>query len=230
MRQNGGGEYYLPKAGEYDYPRQQTTIKWDGSVKKLSCELCGAIFKHEKIIKDHTYVLKKIESPDYMDSFKEVMKRQTNQVRGLRAEEWDNIATGGYTDEELEKLKGPKLEEQERKLQAQKEHQFKSMITVTTPTIEGRMIEDYKGIVSGQVVAGINFFKDAFAGIRDVIGGRSKKLQQSMVQMREAALNEMKEEAMSRGANAIIGVSFDFDEYGEKMLILSSTGTAVKLR
>jgi uncharacterized protein YbjQ (UPF0145 family) len=101
------------------------------------------------------------------------------------------------------------------------------MIVTTTNEIEERPIKEYKGIITGQVAAGVGIFKDAFAGIRNVVGGRSEALQKTMSQMREEALKDLKQEAFNRNANAIVGVTLDFDEYGEAMLLLTVTGTAV---
>ncbi len=104
---------------------------------------------------------------------------------------------------------------------------YDNMIMTTTPTIEYRSITEYRGVVGAQVLAGISIFKDVFAGFRNVVGGRSKQLQSSMKQMREQALQELKEEAFELGANAVVGIKIDFDEYAEGMMMLSASGTAV---
>jgi uncharacterized protein YbjQ (UPF0145 family) len=101
------------------------------------------------------------------------------------------------------------------------------MIITTTPEIVGKPVREYCGIVTGQVAAGVNVFKDIFSGIRNIIGGRSGALQETMKKMREEALMDLEEEASRKGANAVIGVSIDFDEYSEGMLLLTISGTAV---
>ena len=98
-----------------------------------------------------------------------------------------------------------KKDERLKKQQEDKER-LESMILTTSFAIEGHPIKEYKGIVGAQVMAGINMFKDMFAGFRNVIGGRSKALQDSMRKMREQALEELKEEAFRRGANAVIAI------------------------
>ncbi|MBW8003642.1 MAG: YbjQ family protein [Planctomycetes bacterium] len=104
------------------------------------------------------------------------------------------------------------------------------MVLTTTSAIDGKVITEYKGIVGSQVVAGINVFKDIFAGMRNIVGGRSKQLQESMRKMRSQALLELKEEAFSLNANAVVGIRMDFDEYAEHMLMLTASGTAVKVQ
>ncbi len=101
------------------------------------------------------------------------------------------------------------------------------MILTTTPVIEGKPVKQYLGIIGAQNVAGINVFKDMFAKISNVVGGRSDTLQQIMNRMRQQGLDELKEVAAMRGANAVISVRLDFDEYAEHMLMLNITGTAV---
>jgi len=123
-----------------------------------------------------------------------------------------------------EKLGSELVVIEEKKAQ---EEIFKTMIISTTPTIEGRIISEYYGIVGAQTMHGINMFKDVLSGIRNVVGGRSKTMQKVMKQMREEALIELREEAFIFGANAVVGIKLDFDEYSEGMIMLSITGTAV---
>ncbi len=118
---------------------------------------------------------------------------------------------------------------EEEKLSAQEAEKLKGFILSTTPTIEGNTITSYLGIVGAQAVEGVNIFKDAFAGLRNVVGGRSAKLQETMESMRNSALDEMKMEAYKLGANAVVGIKIDFDEYSEGMLMLSISGTAVSI-
>lgn len=105
------------------------------------------------------------------------------------------------------------------------------MIVTTTPTVEGRKINDYLGIVTGEAIVGANIFKDVFASIRDIVGGRSASYEKELAQAREVALLEMEEEARNRGADAVIGVDLDYEVLGQTngMLMVSVSGTAVKL-
>lgn len=106
------------------------------------------------------------------------------------------------------------------------------MIVTTTPSIEGRQIESYKGVVFGEVVAGVNFLKDFGASIRNVIGGRSVSYEEELIQARGKAMQEMMNRADRLGADAIVGIDVDYEVLGQNngMLMVSVTGTAVKLR
>lgn len=103
------------------------------------------------------------------------------------------------------------------------------MIVTTTPTIEGRTISDYKGVVTGEAILGAHLFRDLFAGIRDIVGGRSGSYEKSLREAREIALQELEDEAQKRGANAVVGVDLDYEVIGEQgsMLMVSASGTAV---
>jgi uncharacterized protein YbjQ (UPF0145 family) len=103
------------------------------------------------------------------------------------------------------------------------------MLTVTTPSIEGRRITKYLGIVSGEAILGANVFKDFFAGIRDIVGGRSATYERELRRAKELALGEMAAEAQALGANAIVGVDLDYETIGSNgsMLMVSTSGTAV---
>lgn len=105
------------------------------------------------------------------------------------------------------------------------------MIITTTNTIEGRPVREYLGVVTGEAVIGANVFRDLFAGIRDVIGGRSGSYEQVFRQAREAALKEMAAEASSFGADAVIGVDIDYEAGVSQgtMMMVACSGTAVKL-
>lgn len=105
------------------------------------------------------------------------------------------------------------------------------MIITTTPTVEGRTIKEYKGIVSGEVIFGMNFVKDFFASIHDVFGGRSDSYEKSMIEDRQTAQAEMERRAREMGANAIVGVSYGYETMGAKgsMLLVAISGTAVVL-
>ena len=102
------------------------------------------------------------------------------------------------------------------------------MIVTTTPAVEGRKIVAYKGIVFGEVVSGVNFIKDMFSSITDMIGGTYEK---ELQEAREKALAEMSERAAKLGADAVVGVDVDYEVLGETngMLMVSVSGTAVKL-
>jgi uncharacterized protein YbjQ (UPF0145 family) len=102
------------------------------------------------------------------------------------------------------------------------------MIVTTTPSVEGRPIRAYHGIVAGETILGANIFKDLFAGIRDIVGGRSAAYEQELGKAREIAMGEMRERAMQLGANAIVGVDLDY-EVINNMLMVSASGTAVTL-
>ena len=105
------------------------------------------------------------------------------------------------------------------------------MLITTTSTIEGRTIE-YLGLVSGEAILGANIFKDFFAGIRDIVGGRSAAYEGELRKAKDIALAEMREQAQRLGANAIIGVDLDYEtiSVGGEMLMVSASGTAVILR
>ena len=105
------------------------------------------------------------------------------------------------------------------------------MIVTTTDAVEGRQIAGYLGVVSGEAVYGANVFRDFFASIRDVVGGRSGAYEKVLKSARDSALEEMVEEAKSLGANAVVGVDLDYEVLGKEgsMLMVSASGTAVKL-
>jgi len=102
------------------------------------------------------------------------------------------------------------------------------MIVTTTPSVEGRAIAEYKGIAVGEAILGANVFRDIFAGITDIIGGRSGAYEESLGQARETALRELEERAVMMGANAVVGVDLDY-EVINNMLMVSASGTAVVL-
>ncbi len=105
------------------------------------------------------------------------------------------------------------------------------MIITTTPSVEGRAITEYKGIVTGEAILGANIFKDLFAGIRDIVGGRSGAYEEELAKARTIALAEMEAVAAQLGADAIIGVDLDYETVGQggSMLMVSASGTAVRL-
>ena len=105
------------------------------------------------------------------------------------------------------------------------------MLITTTHSIEGRKVQDYLGVVTGEVIVGANIFKDLFAGIRDIVGGRSGAYESTLRDARMTALNELKDEARALGADAVIGVDLDYETLGQggTMLMVTASGTAVKL-
>ena len=105
------------------------------------------------------------------------------------------------------------------------------MIVTTSGNVEGRRIVEYKGIVFGEVVSGVNFLRDLGASFRNFFGGRSEGYEDELMNAREKALLEMEERAMARGADAIIGVKMDYEVLGADngMLMVTCSGTAVKL-
>ena len=103
------------------------------------------------------------------------------------------------------------------------------MILSTTPQIEGRPIREYKGVVTGETIIGANMFKDFFAGIRDIIGGRAGSYEKVLREGKDTSLNEMIERAQAMGANAILGIDIDYETIGTNgsMLMVATSGTAV---
>jgi len=105
------------------------------------------------------------------------------------------------------------------------------MIVSTTPTIEGKRIAQYLGLVSGEAILGANIFKDLFAGIRDIVGGRSGAYEEELRKAKQIAIDEMVEQARVLGANAVVGVDLDYEAIGissgGNMLMVSASGTAV---
>ena len=108
--------------------------------------------------------------------------------------------------------------------------QNKTMMTLsTTPQIEGRTIREYKGVVTGETIIGANFVKDFFAGIRDIVGGRSASYEQVLREAKDTSMQEMMERAQAMGANAIVGIDIDYETIGSNgsMLMVATSGTAV---
>lgn len=106
---------------------------------------------------------------------------------------------------------------------------IRRMLISTTPTIEGRPIQAYKGVVTGETIIGANLFKDFMAGIRDIIGGRSGSYERVLREAKGTALAEMQQRAQEMGANAIVGVDIDYEAIGQNgsMLMVAVSGTAV---
>lgn len=105
------------------------------------------------------------------------------------------------------------------------------MIVITTNTIEGNPIQQYLGVISSETIIGANIFKDIFAGLRDIVGGRSGTYERVIQEAKQTALSELQQKAAAIGANAIVGVDLDFETVGGKgsMLMVVASGTAVKV-
>ena len=105
------------------------------------------------------------------------------------------------------------------------------MILTTTTAIEGRPVREYLGIVTGEVIIGANIFKDLFASVRDIVGGRSGAYESTLRSARAQALDEAKAEAAALGADAVIGIDLDYEVLGKggSMLMVTASGTAVRL-
>ena len=104
------------------------------------------------------------------------------------------------------------------------------MIQTTTPSVEGRAITEYLGVVTGEAILGANIVRDLFAGIRDIVGGRAGAYEEELRKAREIAMEELAAEATSRGADAVVGIDLDYETVGNgSMLMVTASGTAVKL-
>ena len=105
------------------------------------------------------------------------------------------------------------------------------MLATTTPTIEGKRITKYYGIVTGETIIGANLFRDFFASIRDIVGGRSGSYEEVLRQAKDTALREMQDQAALLGANAVVGVDLDYETVGDSgsMLMVTASGTAVRI-
>ena len=106
------------------------------------------------------------------------------------------------------------------------------MILSTTPTVEGRTIIEYKGVVFGEVITGVNFIKDIKASLRDIVGGRSGSYEQELINARAQALRELEERARQMNADAVVSIDIDYEVLGQSgsMLMVSASGTAVRLQ
>ena len=105
------------------------------------------------------------------------------------------------------------------------------MILTTTPTVEGRTITEYKGVVFGEVISGVNFIRDIAASIRNIVGGRSGSYEEELVKARSQAMDELANRAIEKGADAVVGIDVDYEVLGPDngMLMVTASGTAVKL-
>jgi uncharacterized protein YbjQ (UPF0145 family) len=106
-----------------------------------------------------------------------------------------------------------------------------AVLVTTTPTVEGRTITSYRGIITGEAIMGANIFKDIFAGIRDIVGGRSATYEHELRRARELAMAELQNSAAELGANAVVGIDIDYEAIGVNgsMLMVTVSGTAVIL-
>ncbi|MDR9374609.1 MAG: YbjQ family protein [Schleiferiaceae bacterium] len=101
------------------------------------------------------------------------------------------------------------------------------MIISTTSSLDGRPAQEYHGLVSGETIIGANLFRDFFASIRDVVGGRAGSYEQVLKEAKDTAMREMEDKARAMGGNAVIGVDLDYETIGDKMLMVVASGTAV---
>lgn len=104
------------------------------------------------------------------------------------------------------------------------------MLLTTTPHIEGKRITNYYGIVTGETIIGANVFRDLFASIRDIVGGRSRAYEEVLQQAKDTALKEMSEQASRWGADAVVGVDLDYETINGSMLMVTASGTAVSFQ
>jgi len=118
------------------------------------------------------------------------------------------------------------LDYTEETISAQEDH---PMIVTSTPSVEGKSISQYLGIVVGETIVATSIFRDVMAGLRDLVGGRSGAYEEKMREARDLALKEMMEEAEKLGANAVVGVDIDYETVGNNMMMVSASGTAVKI-
>lgn len=107
----------------------------------------------------------------------------------------------------------------------------RGIIVSTTPTLEGRPIQEYLGIVTGEVIVGANVFRDMLANVRDILGGRSGSYERILSDARKQAIEELQAECSERGGNAVVGIDLDYEVIGNSgsMLMVSASGTAVKV-
>ena len=105
------------------------------------------------------------------------------------------------------------------------------MLLTTTPTIEGHQITEYRGVVFGEVISGVNFIRDFAASLRNIVGGRSTSYEEELISARAQAMDEMSRRAAQLGADAVVGIDIDYEVLGENggMLMVTASGTAVKL-
>jgi uncharacterized protein YbjQ (UPF0145 family) len=104
------------------------------------------------------------------------------------------------------------------------------MIQTTTPSVEGRAVTEYLGVVTGEAILGANIVRDLFAGIRDIVGGRSGAYEEELRKAREIAMEELAAEAQELGADAVVGIDLDYETVGQgSMLMVTASGTAVRL-
>ncbi|MGM0880780.1 MAG: YbjQ family protein [Bacillota bacterium] len=103
------------------------------------------------------------------------------------------------------------------------------MLITTTPTIEGRPIQEYAGVVTGEAIMGANVVRDFFASITDIVGGRSGAYESKLKEARDIAIEEMKNQAARLGANAVVAIDIDYEVVREGMLMVAVSGTAVRI-
>ncbi len=151
------------------------------------------------------------------------VKRYEQNLEGLSSTELRSVAHS--------ELRGEEVRQAARNVLARREAALADgdFVVTTTPSVEGKRITAYKGVVFGEVVAGVALIKDYGAAIRDVIGGRSAGYEGELIAARESAIEEMVQRAAQRGANAVVGVKVDYETAGQygMMLMVIASGTAV---
>lgn len=115
-------------------------------------------------------------------------------------------------------------------LSTQQSSPYQSIVCITASTWQGASSVQYLGLVTGEAILGANIFKDLFAGIRDIVGGRSAAYERELNRAREIAVDEMRQQAAMLGANAVIAVDLDYETVGQSMLMVSASGTAAIIR
>ena len=143
---------------------------------------------------------------------------------------YDYIEFDGRSWTVLAGSDGPYLEEGRRSKPARQAQLTEQIPVLTTPAFPGQGIVETRGIVCGEAIMGANFLRDIAASITDVVGGRSGSYEKKLREARIVAIDEMREEALSLGANAVIGVDIDYETVGQSMLMVSASGTAVVTR
>ncbi len=103
------------------------------------------------------------------------------------------------------------------------------MLITTTDGVEGKRIVEYHGVVTGEAIVGANIFRDLFARVRDIFGGRAAGYEKALGSAKEIALKDMTDKAEALGANAVVGVDLDYEALGDSMLMVSANGTAVRI-
>lgn len=191
-------------------------------MKSLKCEFCGLEVKDSILSGTNGFVLSKSSGQLYK-----------NQLEFLQAGEEGDYGVGfTVLCKNCGQMKKQRYEDIEKEKYEDLQCKLKSLVITTTASIDGKKIIEYKGIITAQVFMGVNLFKDVFSGLRDIVGGRSKAMENELKKAKDLLLEELKKEALDLGANAIIGLKIDFEDVGKtsgNAFMLLGTGTAVFL-